>query len=98
MAIEVRAHVYRDRLAAGRHGKLSLQRIIITPPEKNLIHSSPESIWGMIYGEVKQTCGSARMDCAGGERTKATFQKQKPRYNDLQGTEAHAWCLKTKGA
>ena len=53
---------------------------------------------GMIYGEAKQTCGSARMDCAGGERTKATFQKQKPRYNDLQGTEAHAWCLKTKGA
>ena len=98
MAVEVRAHVYRDRLAAGRHGKLSFAAHYSHAPGEKSDTQLTRIDMGMIYGEAKQTCGSARMDCAGGERTKATFQKQKPRYNDLQGTEAHAWCLKTKGA
>jgi hypothetical protein len=55
-------------------------------------------MWEMIHGEAKQICCSARMDCTRRERTNATFQKQKPRYNDLQGTEAHAWCCKTKSS
>src|SRR4029079_5177108 len=53
-------------------------------------------MWEMIHGEAKQTCRSARMDGTGREGTKATFQKQNARYNDLKGAEADTGSFKTK--
>ena len=55
-------------------------------------------MWEMIHGEAKQTCRSARMDGTGREGTKATFQKQNARYNDLKGAEADAGSFKTKSS
>ena len=53
-------------------------------------------MWEMIHGEAKQTCRSARMDGTGREGTKATFQKQNARYNDLKGAEATPGALRQK--
>jgi hypothetical protein len=55
-------------------------------------------MWEMIHGEAKQTCRSARMDGTGREGTKATFQKQNARYNDLKGAEADTGSFKTKSS
>jgi hypothetical protein len=51
-----------------------------------------------IHGEAKQTCCSTRMDGTGREGTKATFQEQNARHNDLQGAEADAGSFKTKSS